>query len=79
MTTTATTVAVDAKVTAEIDAAFALLVEVPGETREVRYTRLTRVVSRLYNVQAGYQPWSAESHALTDAAVRCHRFQMFGK
>lgn len=79
MTNTETAATVAEQVTAAIEEAFAGLVEIRGESKGARYTRLTRISTRLYNVQAGYQSWSDEHKALSTAAVRCHRFQMFGK
>lgn len=73
------TVAVAERVAAEIAAVEALLVEVPGESREKRYQRVRRLSERLENLRGGYQPWSAESKALGDAIGRVFRFRAFGK
>lgn len=65
-------------VAVEIETAMAGLVEVSGETREARFTRIRKISTRLENLSGGYQPWSSEAKALSAAVGRVFAFRSWG-
>lgn len=70
--------AANENVTALIAEVEGLLIEIPGETRNARFTRVRRLSERLENHIGGYAQWSPEAKALTSAVGRVFAFRSWG-
>lgn len=69
---------INENVSAAIEKAMAGLVEIPGETREARFTRIRKISVRLEDMTGCYQPWSDEAKALSGAIGKVFAFRSWG-